>query len=113
MSADPITTKNINRNHNLKVGVYVVDDDFLLRFKSEKVSSLYAKAKAAVLNMALEKAGCDMILTPIYKLEVKYKEKSNNHGASYRSYYNNELTYTISVKGFGANIKGVRQIKTN
>lgn len=105
-----ISNKN---SSNLEEGVYVVDDVFLFRFESDITKLLYTKAKATVLNLALEKAKCDMILAPIYKLEVKGQEYSHNGGATYYPSAYAAVTYTISVKGFGANIKGVKQIKTN
>lgn len=95
-SFDSDKTDKFNENAS-----YVVDDNFMHRSRSSQ--NQINQAKSAALYNAITKANCDIILAPVYTLEVA---TVSGLGRSTRT------TYTMTVKGFGANIKGVKQIKT-
>lgn len=69
-----------------KVG-YVID------INQNNLPSSVIDAMGAAMNKALKESECDILLAPIYTLEVK-----------------NGLYFGVKVKGFGAVISGVEQI---
>ncbi len=85
-------------------GNYVLGEDLVFGSRENKIQ--YEKLKSAVLYEAITKAGCDIILAPIYTISIAPDK------AGYKTDESEKGICTITVKGIGANIKGVRQIKT-
>ncbi len=89
-------------------GNYVISEDF--NFRNLKERAAFEKLKAAVLYEATKESGCDIILAPTYTISLY--SVPVNHKSSSSSANEPRDVCSVTVKGFGAKIKGVRQIKT-